>query len=547
MDRARVPRMLARGFVVLCLASGSVHAQPQEPEPPKEPESPPPSGGELGGSPFDDKQPAPTPSQPTTPIAVDPPPATEPTPPPEPFVKGPPDTTPYAIDEDRPPSAPDDRGFRFGSYGRVLAGTDLRGGKPEAANVVAHGPRIVEPSYLELDFSYGFDTPSGKRLRPVITLAFDGTLFHDTGDFDAQPALRNLFLEAQLTRELTGWVGSRMYRGDDIYLFDYWPLDDQNTVGGGVIFRKHETENYGGNVLEVAAHAGVNRLDNPFQFQEIEVADPEQGATTVEQLNRQRLIASTTASYTMDNGIADPNFKFKLHGELHALPSGTRKIGTDGTLEDLPSDRGYLFGVQATTFGFAPSRYGFRRHLNLYFRYAKGLAAFDELAQPTSFGPELKTSRASELTFGASGNFDHALGNVMLGALSRRFVDADTTAVDHDDGWEYAVALRPLAKLGGDVFAGGELSYQARFPRGLNAVTQRAEDPSVLQIAPMLVYSPMGPSAYDRPQIRVVYRAARLNDGARDLYVPDDPRRANTWVHFLGFQAEWWFNSSTYR
>ena len=39
---------------------------------------------------------------------------------------------------------------------------------------------------------------------------------------------------------------------------------------------------------------------------------------------------------------------------------------------------------------------------------------------------------------------------------------------------------------------------------------------------------------------------ARLNEGARDLYVPDDPRRAETWVHFLGVQAEWWFNS-TYR
>jgi hypothetical protein len=69
----------------------------------------------------------------------------------------------------------------------------------------------------------------------------------------------------------------------------------------------------------------------------------------------------------------------------------------------------------------------------------------------------------------------------------------------------------------------------------------------VFQIAPMVVYSPMGPSAYDRPQLRLVYRAAHLNDGALDLYVPDDPRHAHSWVHFLGVQAEWWFNSSTYK
>jgi hypothetical protein len=163
----------------------------------------------------------------------------------------------------------------------------------------------------------------------------------------------------------------------------------------------------------------------------------------------------------------------------------------------------------------------FRRHLNLYARYAKGLAAFDELAPPTSY--------------------------IMLGVLSRRFIDADTTSTDPDDGWEYALDIRPLARVVRDVFAGVDLSYQARFPRGLNPNTQTAEDPAVFQIAPMIVYSPMGPSAYDRPQLRLVYRAARLNDAARDLFVPDDVRRDRTWTHFLGVQAEWWWNSSTYR
>jgi hypothetical protein len=42
-------------------------------------------------------------------------------------------------------------------------------------------------------------------------------------------------------------------------------------------------------------------------------------------------------------------------------------------------------------------------------------------------------------------------------------------------------------------------------------------------------------------------RAAHLDGGALDLYVPDDPRHAHAWQYFLGVQAEWWFNSSTYR
>jgi maltoporin len=526
LDRARM-RGSASVVLFVALGSGNAFAQPENQGAPAPPADPPPS------------EPEPPPVNPPAIAAPDPnaKPTVEPAKP-----------TPDAPVETPPTiSVPKDRGFRFGSYGRAIAGTDLRGGKPDSANVVAHGPRIVEPSYLELDFSYGFDTPRGYTLRPVITLAFDGTLFHDTGEFDAQPALRNMYLDAQLTKRATAWVGSRMYRGDDIYLFDYWPLDDQNTVGGGVAYLRRESEQLGGDTLELAAHAGVNRLLNDFQFQQIDVPNPEQGSTTVVQLNRQRMVLSGTAAYILA-GNDNVNIKAKLHTEVHALPSGTRKR-VDGTFEDLPADNGYVIGAQLGAFGFAPVSSGYRRHLNLFVRYAKGLAAFDELAPPTSFGSNLKTQRASELSFGLSGNWDTKFGYVQLGALSRRFIDSDAPGSDYDDGWEYALAARPLARTPGipELFFGGELSYQARFPRGLNPTTQRAQDPSVFQIAPMIVFSPMGPSGYDRPQIRLVYRAAFLNQAAQDLYVPGDPRADDSISHFLGFQAEWWFNSTTYR
>jgi maltoporin len=446
-----------------------------------------------------------------------------------------------------PPRHPDE-GFRFGSYGRVLAGSDLRGGKPERIKVVAQTPRIVEDSYLELEFSYGFARATDKStivMRPVITLAFDSTLFHDTGEFDAQPALRNIFLDARISDDLTLWAGSRMYRGDDIYLFDYWPLDDINTVGAGAQYSVKAHILGGDEKLEAGAHVGFNRLLRDFQFQEVDVANPAQGATTIVQLNRQRTVASATLAYVLvpyGDGIG---VKLKTHGEYHALPSGTRKR-LDGTFESLPADNGLLVGAQLGTFGFSSNK-RFRRHLNLFTRYARGLAAFDELAPPTTFGPDLETSRANELTFGVSGNWDHALGNLMIGALSRRFTDADTSATDPDDGWEYAVDARPLVRVAHDFFIGGDVSYQARFPKGLNPITLRAQDPAVFQIAPMLVWSPMGPSGYDRPQLRFVYRAAHLNQAALDLYVVEDRRHTRPWQHFLGVQVEWWFNSTTYR
>jgi hypothetical protein len=451
------------------------------------------------------------------------------------------DTPRSFVDDDVPEPQ-----FIFGSYGRVLAGSDLRGGKPEPVSVVAHGPRIVEKSYLELDLQYRFAAPGGRLVRTVTTLAFDDRLFHDNGEFDARPALRNFFAEVDVTERVSAWVGSRMYRGDDIYLFDYWPLDDQNTVGVGA---SAAVLPMGGHdrSLTVAAHVGWNRLLDEFQFQEIEVPDPEQGATTVTQLNRQRMVASATIGVPI---VARAPEELSVHGKLHAevqrLPSGTRERG-DGTLEALPADSGFTIGFELSAYGLAPEEKHFSRHANLFVRYSKGLAAFDELAPPTSFDSELKTTRASELVVGASANWDHDLFSVMFGAVSRRFVDADRDTQDVDDGWEYAVAVRPLARAWKNLYAGADLSYQVRFPRGLNPTSQLASDPSVVQIAPMIAWRPMGRSAYARPELRLVYRAAHLNGGALDLYAPDDPRHDREWVHFLGVQAEWWFNSASYR
>ena len=131
--------------------------------------------------------------------------------------------------------------------------------------------------------------------------------------------------------------------------------------------------------------------------------------------------------------------------------------------------------------------------------------------------PISRRTRANELTFGLVRQLDHELGNMMLGALSRRFIDADESATIPTTAGSTRSTSRPLARVMPDLFVGADLSYQARFPKGSTRSRCARRIPSVFQIAPMLVYSPMGPSAYDRPQLRLVYRAAHLNEGALDL------------------------------
>ena len=129
----------------------------------------------------------------------------------------------------------DGRGFVFGSYGRVQPATDLRGGSPKWVNIVGHGSRLEQDSYVELDFAYLLPKigDNGPLFDFVSTLAFSESLFHDNGKWIALNTVRNLFFRAEnvFWKPLGFWVGSRMYRGDDIYLLDFWPLDDDNIMG----------------------------------------------------------------------------------------------------------------------------------------------------------------------------------------------------------------------------------------------------------------------------------------------------------------------------
>ena len=170
-----------------------------------------------------------------------------------------------------PPASLTGSGFDFGSYGRVGIGSDLRGHSGYGVNVVSFGSRLEKPAYLELNFYYGGTLgdeqgSDAKRWRVIFVPAFAGDLFHYTGSFSQNFAIRNAYAEVENlgVRGLSLWAGSRMYRGDDVYLFDFWPLDNLNTVGGGANYSIKKRTN-------LAVHIGMNRLDDLYQVQVIKV------------------------------------------------------------------------------------------------------------------------------------------------------------------------------------------------------------------------------------------------------------------------------------
>jgi maltoporin len=396
--------------------------------------------------------------------------------------------------------------------------------------VVSHGTRLEEPLYAELDFRY---TKTFGEMRVVIhsTLGFLDDFFHFTGEFRSRIALRNLYAEATnvLTPHLSVWAGSRMYRGDDIYLFDFWPLDNLNTVGGGFGLRFGDTE--------LKLHAGMSQLEDPYQLQIVRVPRADFGVDDLRFNDREKLLVSLKLVHHWPGLTPSLGAKALFWGELHHLPSGQLRRD-NGVVEALPSDLGGVVGGQ---FGLWEKSGG--SFANFFLRGAAGLAAYGDLSVPFGLGTDKRATGARELLLGVSANWETSRVGLMAGSYLRYFRDADPNTSDRDDGWEFIAAVRPHWYVHRHFQQLFEVSYQERRPNGLSPNTGTFLRPRAFQLALMPTFS-VGHGTYTRPQFRLVYAVTALNNGARDLYPAGDARRDRTVQHLLGFMVEWWFQGS---
>ncbi len=433
----------------------------------------------------------------------------------------------------------EEEGFHFGSYGRIRAATDLRGGGPQYSSFVTHGSRLDLPPYLELELRNTQYPEEGMRLRVISTMGIAGDPFHYTGRWEAKTAIRNMFVDVQgLWHEgLTIWAGAKMYRGDDIYLLDFWPLDNLNTVGGGASIDLPTG-------TRVQAHVGISRLlDGAFQYQERLVPSRSAfGATQSVTLDRPRTIASSKITQYVPGFTATQGYKFSLHAEGHFLPSGIYEPATDRVMPSkyLPSDTGFVLGAQGTAYGLG-DKDGFG---HLFVRYAKGIAAYGDLSIPYGV-PNEKKSNASELLIALAGNYQYDRYALMAAAYARRFSDANAGATSRNKFWEGILVARPIVYTSAHTGVSVEVSYQAKNPNWLDD-SGKHRVPQAWRFSAIPFVTPFGWGSYTRPVIQLVYTATVRNQAARLLYPVEDPRSERKIEHYLGLTAEWWFNSTSY-
>ena len=436
-----------------------------------------------------------------------------------------------------PPNYAD--GFHFGSYGRVAVGTDARGRPGRDADIVARGSRMDESSYLELELRReDYWEKTGAYTRIVSTIAFAGPLFHSTGKFDANLGIRNLYVEESGlgTDRLRIWAGSRMYRGDDIYLLDFWPLDNLNTVGGGLSYTFLEN-------LTLRLHTGINQPQSAFFYQTSPrpLALGQLGEAQVAITSRQKFISSARLSNIFHVGESG-GIKPVLYGEVHYTSQAQRERDVR-QFEDLPLETGVLVGAQVGMFTGKRST-----HLNLVARYASGLAAYGEWGTPTQLGSDRTTKGAKEFLVAASGNYEKGPFGVLLGSYWRLFRNA-SPSLDYADLGEGIFMVRPtywFGKGGGGLSVEG--SYQAQ-RRGVlidEATDAKPQFGQMGRIGVMPFLSPGGRGNYQRPHLRLIYLASLRDAGARRLYPRDDVFGLRSVDHYIGLNAEWWFGSTSY-
>ncbi len=412
--------------------------------------------------------------------------------------------------------------FGFTSYGRVgfIFDDDIETGN--AFNVVRNGQRWEEAPYQELGFYYR-DVIEGLPIFFKTTLAFRQDLFHFNGDFDIDAALRELYIEVYPHPDVAIWVGERLYRGDDIYLFDFWPLDELNTLGGGVSWTFLEKN-------RLQFHIGANRLEDEsfFQFQQVEVPNEDEPGTNEQVfLDRNRIILSAT--YTRQ---LPWNLQTKVHLEYTHLPSGDRQL-ENGTLQELPRENGLRVGGQLKW------NWGDGSFTNLFVTYGLGLGAYDELEIPFGFDQELSIEDSEFVLVGVGGAWNTDYFAAHYGSYFRTFEDSDGVD-DADDVDEFIVAVRPEVYLGAYMRLGLEVSYQWSAPGGVFAETGSEENPQVYAITPFVAVN-AGKGAFARPQLRAFVGFRGLSDAAQISLSRNRREELDSEELVFGLSAEWWF------
>ncbi|MGJ5641036.1 carbohydrate porin [Formosa sp. S-31] len=444
------------------------------------------------------------------------------------------------------------KSFNLGSYGRVGVGWTFDNGEAvgrslNLLNMGSIGGRLEEQDYLELAPNFNFRPKEGDatKIHVQVRLSVYATSLTSIGNSSTTSigglnfALPEIYAEARNIggKDLNLWIGSRLYRGEDVHVADHFYFNDHSGQGVGVEYKKSRFA-----TIFVASTDTTSTLP-PYFYLNIKTG-------TLSAALRQRTVFVSEQDFDLNE-----NNSITALAEFHYMGDGDsdNELTEEGDVEhavNFPSDIGFVAGVRYKR-SFKKLREG--SYNNLTVRYGSGIANGGDgglsktwltFGAPDSLSLNFKGAYSLAVVNNTILNVSdtYAVNAYMILTSSKGAADSNHMAPTYFENevfnrkLDFAIGARNEFFISDYFHVLGELHYSQR-KDGENPTASMTK----LSIAP--VYVPTGlRDIWARPHLRFVASVARYNDYAMEnSYSPYLlATGARRWGYYLGFKAEWW-------
>jgi len=437
----------------------------------------------------------------------------------------------------------------LGSYGRVGVDWSFENGgsigrRLNLNNMGSIGGRMEEQDYLEIAPAFHFQPKKGDSTQIYAQMRFSlySTSLTSFGNSSSTSlgglafAMPEMYVEARNIKgkDLSIWVGARLYRGPDVHIADHFFFNDHSGQGFGIEYKKTRFAGL------FVSSTDTSSTVPPFFYLNIKTGTPSAGL-------RQRSVWLVEHDFDINE-----RGTLTLLGEFHRMADADSgvKIDTIDQKLNFPSDHGFVIGFRYANDlkSLMPGSFN-----QFSLRYGTGIAN----------GGDGGLSR-TWLTFGApdtvSLNFkgaysvalvDHAVFNIdkkntvnayVIMTSSKGAADTDNRAVTYfgrevyNRKFDFTVGARHEYYFSDYFHLLSELHYSQR---------KDGTDPlaSMVKISIAPIFVPTGQrDTWARPHLRFVTSVARYNDYAMEsLYSPYlNFVGQKRWGYYFGVKAEWW-------
>ena len=437
----------------------------------------------------------------------------------------------------------------LGSYGRVGVDWSFENGgsigrRLNLNNMGSIGGRMEEQDYLEVAPAFHFHPKKGDstQIYAQMRLSMYSTSLTSFGNSTSTSlgglafAMPEMYVEARNIKgkDLSLWIGARLYRGPDVHIADHFYFNDHSGQGFGIEFKNTRIASI------FVASTDTTSTVPPYFYLNIKTGTPSAAL-------RQRTAWIVEHDLKLNN-----ENTLTLMGEFHRMADADSGLEIDTIQQtvNFPSDHGFVIGArhQWDIKSLLPGSFN---HFSV--RYGTGIANGGDggvsrtwltFGAPDTVSLSFKGAYSLALVNHFVLNFDqkNTLNGYLIMTSSKGAANTNHKSLTYfgrevyNRKLDFTIGARHEYYFSDYFHLLSELHYSQR-KDGTDPLASMTK----ISIAPIFV--PTGSrDTWARPHLRFVTSVARYNDYAMEsLYSPYlEFVGKKRWGYYFGVKAEWW-------